>query len=41
MIIAKGAVRTAKWVVNRDPGLYDMQYILGFNWTDSDRIDFS
>jgi hypothetical protein len=20
-----------RWVVNRDPGLYDMQYIPGFN----------
>ncbi len=26
---AKGAVRAAKWIVNRDAGLYDMQDVLG------------
>lgn len=28
---AKGAVRAAKWIVNRDAGLYDMQDVLGLN----------
>jgi 4-hydroxy-tetrahydrodipicolinate reductase len=27
--LAKGAIRAAKWVVNQDPGLYDMQDVLG------------
>nr|CRH08156.1 Dihydrodipicolinate reductase (DHPR) [Candidatus Magnetococcus massalia] len=31
MTFAKGAVRAAKWVANRKPGLYDMRDILGFN----------
>ena len=26
---AKGAIRAAKWVINQDPGLYDMQDVLG------------
>lgn len=26
---ARGAVRAAKWIVNQDPGLYDMQDVLG------------
>jgi 4-hydroxy-tetrahydrodipicolinate reductase len=26
---AQGAIRAAKWVVNKDPGLYDMQDVLG------------
>jgi 4-hydroxy-tetrahydrodipicolinate reductase len=26
---AKGAVRAAKWIINRKPGLYDMQDVLG------------
>ncbi|MHB8876165.1 MAG: dihydrodipicolinate reductase C-terminal domain-containing protein, partial [Myxococcaceae bacterium] len=26
---AKGAVRAARWVVGRPPGLYDMQDVLG------------
>lgn len=26
---AKGAVRAAKWIISRDPGLYDMQDVLG------------
>lgn len=30
MTFAKGAVRSAKWVVNQPSGLYDMQDVLGF-----------
>jgi 4-hydroxy-tetrahydrodipicolinate reductase len=26
---AKGAVRAAKWIIDRSPGLYDMQDVLG------------
>ncbi len=29
MTLAKGAVRAAKWVINKGPGLYDMQDVLG------------
>ena len=29
MIYARGAVRSALWVVNRKPGLYDMRHVLG------------
>jgi 4-hydroxy-tetrahydrodipicolinate reductase len=28
---ARGAVRAAKWVIGRPPGLYDMQAVLGFH----------
>jgi 4-hydroxy-tetrahydrodipicolinate reductase len=27
---ARGAIRAAKWVVRQEPGLYDMQDVLGF-----------
>ena len=30
MTFAKGAVRAAKWVTTQQPGLYDMQDVLGF-----------
>lgn len=29
MIFARGALRAAQWVVQRDPGVYDMQDVLG------------
>ncbi len=29
MSFARGAVRAAAWVTDRDPGLYDMQDVLG------------
>lgn len=29
-IFARGALRAAQWVVNRPPGVYDMQDVLGF-----------
>ena len=29
-LFAKGALRAARWVVGRPPGLYDMQDVLGF-----------
>jgi 4-hydroxy-tetrahydrodipicolinate reductase len=29
MTLAMGAIRAAKWVVNKGPGLYDMQDVLG------------
>jgi 4-hydroxy-tetrahydrodipicolinate reductase len=29
MSFARGAVRAAGWVTDRDPGLYDMQDVLG------------
>lgn len=31
MTFAKGAVRAAQWLQNRQPGLYDMQDVLGLN----------
>lgn len=30
-LFAKGAARAAQWIVGRDPGLYDMQDVLGFD----------
>jgi 4-hydroxy-tetrahydrodipicolinate reductase len=29
MSFARGAVRAASWLVGREPGLYDMQDVLG------------
>jgi 4-hydroxy-tetrahydrodipicolinate reductase len=28
-MFARGAVRAAKWIVGKKPGLYDMQDVLG------------
>jgi 4-hydroxy-tetrahydrodipicolinate reductase len=28
-MFARGAVRAAKWVIGKKPGLYDMQDVLG------------
>jgi 4-hydroxy-tetrahydrodipicolinate reductase len=28
-MFSRGSVRAAKWVVSRQPGLYDMQDVLG------------
>ena len=29
VIFARGALRAAQWVVSRNPGVYDMQDVLG------------
>ncbi len=34
MSFARGAVRAAAWLISRQPGLYDMQDVLGFRSTD-------
>ena len=31
LTFAKGAVTAAKWIVDKPPGLYSMQDVLGFN----------